>query len=253
MSGMPAAPVARVGGRAGRGRAGCAASRSGASWRSGRGRRPAARSFAGSCEAVGLGAHHPRDGAELDPAREQLRRQLRASPSAKKPPMSEPQRLTPESPIVSALVDRRAQAVEAPGGGRVAAPDDLARSGAAPVQPERMKRASGRARRRANARRRRSGSGAGRGCASRCPVVPSAERRVERRVLAEVLHPAVVAVVDRLAEQARRRSPRPAGRVKSNWRRPGTRVGAVAVDVGLARPRSRSARPAAAPRRRRGW
>ena len=44
------------------------------------------------------------------------------SNSAKKPPMSEPQVLTPERPIVSPFVHHRAQAVEAPVHARVAAP-----------------------------------------------------------------------------------------------------------------------------------
>ena len=95
------------------------------------------------------------------------------SNSAKKPPMSEPQVLTPESPIVSPLVttERRPSKPQSTLG---SPPQTIGEQRALPVQPERTKRASGRGA--GHAAARRSGTGAGRGCAAPLPVGPSAAR-----------------------------------------------------------------------------
>ena len=149
----------------------------------------------GDADAVGLGAHHAGHRAQLDPADQQLRRQVvleqREEAADVRAPGADARQAHRE-----AVGHDRAQAVEAPVDARVAAPDDRRAAGAC-----RSSQSGRSGRRAAPPRARRSGTGSDSRCAAPCPASPRGAR-VERRVLAEVLHPAVVAVGERLAEQS---------------------------------------------------
>ncbi len=150
-------------------------------------------------EAVGLGAHHAGHGPELDPAAEQLGRRLVAGQGEEAADVGAPGR-HPAQAHRQALADRRLQAVEAPVGRRVAAPDDLrAARGAAPARPvearERLHAVA------AGERVCRAVVAGGVGVVAGLAGAAVGAPGVGRRVLAEVLHPAVVAVVDRLLQQ----------------------------------------------------
>ena len=146
--------------------------------------------------------------------------------------MSEPQVLTPESPIVSPLVTTERSPSKPQSTRRVAAPDDRRAAGAA--GPARAREAREPARRAGHAVE---------GAAvvlARIGVVQGRAARavggagVERRVLAEVLHPAVVAVGHGLAQQpAVEVAAGPGGEVE--LRDVEARERAVAVHVRLAR------------------
>ena len=155
-----------------------------------------------SAMPLACGAHHARDRAELDPAREQLgveRASRRARRSRRCPSPRSP---IPERPMLSAwrTAERGRRSPSRSSGRR---PRPPARTARRRSSPERWKRTIGR-RRAARARTRRSGTGAGSGCGATVPGGAVGGARVERRVLAEVLHPAVVAVGDRLVERPTR-------------------------------------------------
>ena len=142
--------------------------------------------------------------------------------------MSEPQAPMPDMPMVSPLVtaERRPSKPQRWSGRR---PTRSARSARRPSSPS---GGSARPRWRGASCAPRSGMG-GIEVVRAAPVDAVRRARVERRVLAEVLHPAVVAVADRLAEQAAvERAARRRGEVEladEERLEPG-----VAVDVGLA-------------------
>ncbi len=153
-----------------------------------------------------LGAHHARDGAQLDPALEQLGRQtlLRAE-GVVAADVGAPARHAAHADV-ERLGDGRAQAVEAPDGRRVSAPhvDRAARrprpAGALEAHQRTPEAAHDVAHRAVVVAREAVVDARRRG--------PVGGHHVGRGPLAEVLHPAVLALGDRLAQQARVELPR---------------------------------------------
>ena len=130
----------------------------------------------GHRDPVGLGPHHSRHGAELDPASEQLGAQGvgadREEPADVRAPGADPRQ-----PHRQSLADRGLKPVEVPHGRGVASPHDArARRGARSTRSAGSARSGGRPR--APLRGRCSGTRAGRGCepGSRARRGPSASR-----------------------------------------------------------------------------
>ena len=187
----------------------------------------------GERDPVRLGPHDAGDGAELDPALEQLGGELVGAEREEAADVGAPGADSRQA-HGQAVRHRRRKPVEAPPDGRVAAPDDL-----------RARRHPGVAGADEAAERPAGAAGEVLGGAVvlngvevvHLGSVHAVRRaRVERRVLAEVLHPAVVAVGDGLGEQLAEHPPTGGAR-EVELRDEELAVGAVVVDVGIARRR----------------
>ena len=166
MIGRPRAPVLARRPPPGRGRAASAASPSAASRPRPRGPRSAGAALSGMRMPLASVRITP-DTAPTSIQRISSSGVSRFSNSAKKPPMSEPQVLTPDSPIVSPLVTTERSPSKPQS--TLGSPPQTIGEQPARAGPARADEAGGARRRR---RGRRSGTRSGRRCAGRLPVAP---------------------------------------------------------------------------------